>query len=42
MGFSRKRSGQGGRTQYSAVYRDARGRIRHAGTFATRRQANRA
>jgi len=28
--------------QYAAVYRDARGRIRHAGTFATRKQANRA
>ena len=42
MGFSRKRTGRDGHMQYAAVYRDARGRIRHAGTFATRKQANRA
>ena len=42
MGFSRKRVGLDGRAHYAAVYRDARGRIRHAGTFDTRRQAERA
>ncbi len=39
MGFVRKRQGTSGVTTYAAVYRDARGKIRHAGTFTTRRQA---
>lgn len=42
MGFTRKRTGRDGRGHYSAVYRDARGRVRHAGTFETRKQAERA
>lgn len=33
MGFARKREDQDGRTRYTAVYRDLRGRIRSAGTF---------
>lgn len=42
MGFVRKRRGTSGVTTYAAVYRDARGKIRHAGTFSTRRQADKA
>ena len=42
MGFSRKRTGTGGRVRYTAIYRDLRGRQRSAGSFATRREADRA
>ena len=42
MGFSRKRTGAGGRVRYTAIYRDLRGRQRSAGSFATRREADRA
>lgn len=42
VGFTRKRTGRDGRGHYCAVYRDARGRVRHAGTFETRKQAERA
>ena len=42
MGFSRKRLGRDGKVTYAAVYRDARGQVRHAGSFATRRAADRA
>ncbi len=42
MGFVRKRVGTSGSPTYAAVYRDARGKIRHAGTFPTRRQADKA
>ena len=42
MGFVRKRRGTSGATTYAAVYRDARGKIRHAGSFPTRRQADKA
>ena len=42
VGFTRKRVGTNGRATYSAVYRDARCRVRHAGTFPTRRQAEKA
>ncbi|WP_375500676.1 tyrosine-type recombinase/integrase [uncultured Jatrophihabitans sp.] len=38
MGFVRKRRGTAG----AAVYRDVRGKVRHAGTFPTRRQAEKA
>jgi hypothetical protein len=31
-----------GATTYAAVYRDARGKVSHAGTFSTRRQAEKA
>jgi len=42
VGFSRKRIGTGGRIRYTAIYRDLRGRQRSAGSFATRREADRA
>jgi integrase len=42
MGFIRERIAAGGRVRYAAVYRDLRGRQRSAGTFASRRQADRA
>jgi hypothetical protein len=42
VGFSRKRTGNGGRVRYTAIYRDLRGRQRSAGSFATRREADRA
>ncbi len=42
MGFSRKRTGTGGRIRYTAVYRDLKRRQRSAGSFATRREADRA
>ena len=42
MGFTRKRVGRGGVVSYAAVYRDARGQVRQAGTFSTRRAAEKA
>jgi integrase len=42
VGFTRKRTRPDGTVRYAAVYRDARGKVRHAGTFPTRRQADRA
>ncbi|RAY12298.1 site-specific integrase [Actinomadura craniellae] len=42
MGFSRPRTGKDGKIRYAAVYRDLRGNIRHAGTFATQAQADKA
>src|SRR5580692_10497147 len=42
MGFIRERIAAGGRVRYAAVYRDLKGRQRSAGTFASRRQADRA
>ncbi|MET9251491.1 tyrosine-type recombinase/integrase [Nonomuraea sp. NPDC003709] len=42
MGFSRQRIGTGGKVRYAAVYRDLKGQIRHAGTFATEKQADKA
>ena len=42
MGFSRKRTGTGGRIRYTAVYRDLKRRQRSAGSFANRREADRA
>jgi hypothetical protein len=38
----RKRAGRDGRPRYQADYRDARGRVRTAGTFTTERDAERA
>src|SRR6266704_368407 len=42
MGFSRKRTGIGGRVRYAAMYGGLRGRQRSAGSCATRREADRA
>ena len=42
MGFARKRTGRDGEVRYLACYRDMKGRIRSAGTFANQRLANRA
>jgi hypothetical protein len=42
VGFSRKRVGVSGRARYAAVYRDLKGRQRSAGTYTTRREADRA
>ena len=42
MGQSRKRVGANGACRYTAYYDDARGRRRSAGTFATRKDADRA
>ncbi len=42
MGFTRRRVGTNGAVSYAAVYRDARGRVRQAGTFPSRKQAERA
>jgi integrase len=42
MGFSRKRIGKDGKVRYTAAYRDLRGSIRSAGTFASERAANKA
>jgi integrase len=42
MGWLRKRVDEDGKTRYQANYRDARGRIQTAGTFATKRDAERA
>ena len=42
MGQSRQRVGRDGKTRYTAYYDDVTGRRRSAGTFATRRDADRA
>jgi integrase len=42
MGQARKRRGTDGKPRYTAYYQDLRGRRRSAGTFATRRDADRA
>jgi integrase len=42
MGFSRKRIGRDGKPRYTASYRDLRGSIRSAGTYASQRAADRA
>ena len=42
VGQSRKRTGQDGKPRYTAYYDDATGRRRSAGTFASRREADRA
>jgi integrase len=42
VGQSRKRTGRDGKPRYTAYYDDASGRRRSAGTFASRREADRA
>jgi hypothetical protein len=42
MGQARKRRGSDGKPRYTAYYQDLRGRRRSVGTFATRRDADRA
>ena len=42
MGWSRRRTGTDGKPRYQASYRDARGRLRTAGTFTNRKDADRA
>ncbi|MBV9164386.1 MAG: tyrosine-type recombinase/integrase family protein, partial [Pseudonocardiales bacterium] len=42
MGFARKRTGSDGKGRYLACYRDVKGRIRSAGTFASERLADKA
>jgi hypothetical protein len=42
VGFSRKRIGADGRPRYAALYKDARGQQRSAGSFRSRREADRA
>ena len=42
MGFSRKRVDKKGKIRYTALYRDLRGSIRSAGTFATEKASDRA
>lgn len=42
VGFSRKRIGADGRPRYAALYKDARGQQRSAGSFSSRREADRA
>ena len=42
MGFTRERTGGDGKVRYTAVYRDLKGRLRSAGTFTQRREADRA
>ncbi|MGW3352155.1 tyrosine-type recombinase/integrase [Nonomuraea rubra] len=42
MGFSRPRVGKNGKVRFAAVYRDLKGEVRHAGTFSTEKQADKA
>jgi Phage integrase, N-terminal SAM-like domain len=42
MGFPRPRPGSDGTVRYLACYRDIKGEVRSAGTFASEPQANRA
>ena len=42
MGHSYRREGVKGKPRYAAIYHDARGVRRSAGTFATKREADRA
>jgi integrase len=42
VGFSRERGGKDGKPRFVALYRDLKGRQRSAGTYASRRQADRA
>ena len=42
MGFTRERVGAYGKVRYAATYRDLKGRQRSAGTFSSRRRADRA
>jgi integrase len=42
MGYSYRRIGVNGKPRYAAIYHDQRGQRRSAGTFATKREADRA
>jgi len=42
MGFARKRTDQNGSVRYTAYYRDLRGRQLSAGTFSSKKEANKA
>ncbi|MGH3713664.1 MAG: tyrosine-type recombinase/integrase [Micromonosporaceae bacterium] len=42
MGYSRKRTGRDGKPRYTSYYWDLRGRERSAGTYATKREADKA
>lgn len=42
MGWLKKRTHANGRTAYTAMYRDIRGVERSAGTFSTKKKANKA
>jgi hypothetical protein len=42
VGHSRKRLGADGKARYTAYYEDIRGRRRSAGTFTSKKQADRA
>jgi hypothetical protein len=42
VGFARRRVDDAGRARWAAIYRDARGRMRSAGTFRTEKAADRA
>ena len=42
MGFSRKRCGKDGKPRYTAYYHDLQDRQRSAGTFASKKEADRA
>jgi integrase len=42
MGFARKRIGRDGKVRYLACYRDLKGQVRSAGTFASERLADKA
>ncbi len=42
MGFSRKRGGRDGRLRYTAYYLDVKGKERSAGTFSTKKDADKA
>jgi integrase len=42
LGYAKKRVGRGGKTHYTACYLDLRGRLRSAGTFPSKKLANKA
>ena len=42
MGYTRSRAGRDGKPRYTAYYWDIRGRERSAGTFSSRKDADRA
>jgi integrase len=42
VGYAKKRTGKDGKSRYTACYLDLRGQLRSAGTFTTRRDADRA
>lgn len=42
MGYSKKRIGRDGKPRYTACYLDARGALRSAGTFSSRKDSDKA